>query len=208
MVKLKLSIPHENGVRTEIYTLDISRSNAGATLGDKPLELTAEKLIHYGDSRVFKGSLKYQDDVYPSDVACKIVEADDVPRLEEEAVLYTTILKDAEDDYVPIFLFYASGTSPYTNQTIACLVTVYGGKPLRGSWGDVPVKLRYACIKCMGLIPDLPSCRYWIFVAFLKIHRLGLWHGDFKPRNVVVDNRNYPRLCSYMPCRRSPVQAL
>ncbi|KAJ3552974.1 hypothetical protein NM688_g3867 [Phlebia brevispora] len=142
-------------------------------------QFTSRHALHTGNSRVFKGTLKIGDEVYPKQVVCKLVSGD-TSRSRSEAEFYVKNLKTVQGLLVPKFIGLFYGTSKYTGEDVGCILLEYGGEALKDDWSDIPIVIRS---KVMG--------------ELLQLHRIGVYHNDFRPENFVIDETGQPRMIDF-----------
>ena len=140
MPSLVLTVPHEDGPRK--YTLALTHASATEPTASKGgMRFTTTKTLHEDNSFVYRGTLDDFYGRYPVDVVCKLVFGNTAP-LESEAKLYASTLEDVQGFIVPVFMGYFAGTCPFSGAPMACILTEYSGKCLRGDWHHLPIQTR------------------------------------------------------------------
>lgn len=188
----------QKGVPSRQFILHSTQSSPVDGLGDQ-LNFTATRTLYRDNPRVYRGNLCSADGRGLTDVSCKMMFGNIAP-LEAEAKLYQTALQDAQGSFVPRFLGYFSGISSYTQNPIACLITKYAGEHIRcSSWFDVPIVIRCALLSqpaCVMLI-QVPYYRGRIFKVLGALHEFHIYHENFSPRHVVVDEQGWPKIVDF-----------
>ncbi|KAJ3547333.1 hypothetical protein NM688_g5413 [Phlebia brevispora] len=144
------------------------------------LRFTSNTLLHMGHSEVYRGDLKKEGDEVAEEIVCKLVEGDGVLSLRSEAILYESTLKPLQGRDVPRFIGFYCGVSQLSERPIACLLLEYCGNCLRGDFLDHPMEPK---IKAMKIL--------------LRLHKLGVYHDDWSPHNVVVDDAGNVRVLDF-----------
>ena len=91
-------------------------------------------LLHEGNSTVYKGVIEGVE------VVCKLVREDYMPRIEHEANVYATKLKDLQGDVVPRFFGLFKGSDALGS--LACLLLEYRGTAHNGALSKVHIEIR------------------------------------------------------------------
>ncbi|KAJ3552975.1 hypothetical protein NM688_g3866 [Phlebia brevispora] len=164
------------------YTLNwvpVAGSEGTTSPEDGNVHFTSREALHMANSRVFKGTLVIGDETYPKQVVCKLVSGN-ASRTRKEAEFYMKHLKDVQDILVPKFIGLFSGICQYTEEDVRCILLEYAGKALEDNWTDISMATRAKVID-----------------KLLQLHRIGIYHGDFRPENVVIDETGNPRMIDF-----------
>ncbi|KAJ3557988.1 hypothetical protein NM688_g1172 [Phlebia brevispora] len=162
-----------------IHWVAVGESNNTTLPKGGNLSFTSRHRLHLGNSQVFKGTLKQGDRVYPKQVVCKLVKGD-TNRTRAEAEFYVNHLKSVQGFLVPRFIGFFSGSSRNTEKSVSCLLLEYAGEALQHSWPYVPIDIRSK-----------------IMDELIRLHRMGIYHNDFRPENFVVDESGHPYMINF-----------
>ncbi|OBZ74459.1 hypothetical protein A0H81_05251 [Grifola frondosa] len=142
--------------------------------------------IHSGNSEVYRGTL-IRDGQESEDVVLKfVVLKKRIKRVLAEADFYSNELKALQGKSVPRFHGLFRGDMEDEEDTV-CLVLDYIGKRLDRALATMNVQFRFSVICALG-----------------RIHRVGLEHGDFAERNIVVDENYRPFIIDFEMAQRRP----
>ncbi|KAJ3537305.1 hypothetical protein NM688_g6712 [Phlebia brevispora] len=140
-----------------------------------PLRFTQSDLVHEGTSKVYKGTLVNGGDT-PLRVVCKLIQESPKSNpawLDHEAAVYENKLADLQGICVP--RFYGLFTGTIADKPASCIILEDCGVALQGYFSAYPQEVS---IKSFQLL--------------MAVHKRGVEHRDFWPRNIVVDNVEQP----------------
>ncbi|KAH9923209.1 uncharacterized protein BXZ73DRAFT_51069 [Epithele typhae] len=135
-------------------------------------------LIHHGTTRIFRGTLS-ADGIPYTEVVCKVGTGPRlVERIRHEARLYRTKLAPLQGRFVPRCFGLFEGV--VEGVETSCLVLSYEGEPTQHSLHTTGIDFRRKAVS-----------------ALQALHKVGVAHGDFNERSIVLRPTSCPVLVGF-----------
>ncbi|KAH9934050.1 uncharacterized protein BXZ73DRAFT_77143 [Epithele typhae] len=157
-------------------------------------------LIHHGTTRIFRGTLS-ADGIPYTEVVCKVGTGPRlVERIRHEARLYRTKLAPLQGRFVPRCFGLFEGV--VEGVETSCLVLSYEGEPTQHSLHTTGIDFRY--VLGTFLLHRVSSTPWGASVgrrkavsALQALHKVGVAHGDFNERSIVLRPTSCPVLVGF-----------